>query len=588
MRIRSVDILRPGNMVWLVTASAALPGTAFAQAQPTRDQVELPRPDRPDQRPRIRVEADRAIETAPCPLDRYDIQVTITDIAYSGVGGAALAPEIQSLLATLPPPPAGAQTISVVCQIRDRATAALRRAGYVASVQIPPQTVETGTLRLEVVTARIVEVRVSGDAAPYRETLTARAEQLKSLDPLNERDAERILLLAGDIPGLDVQLALRPADTAPGEVIGELNIDYRRYSLLANVLNYGSRELGRESAYLRGEVYGLTGLSDVTYVGASSTFDFEEQRILQAGHLMGIGNGGITLGADFSYAWSRPDLGDLDLRSESLIARAELAGPVYRSLRRNVRLATGLEFIEQRTRVFGDGESFPLNRDKLRIAYLRAEGDFRDPMFSPEGFLLNWGLELRKGLGIFDASKRREISPSGFSPTRFDGDPKAFVVRADLDASVGLGSIFSLYGAVRYQYTDKPLLNLEEYSIGNLTIGRGYDPGSNSADRALATRIEPRATIPGAEKLFGRNGGRLQLFGFYDRVRITNLDPNTAETKRTLESWGGGVRALVTGFAVLEAMYARPEDKPLLVPDARRAPDRFLISLTIQFPKGGR
>ncbi|CAA9522979.1 MAG: hypothetical protein AVDCRST_MAG91-2312, partial [uncultured Sphingomonadaceae bacterium] len=448
----------------------------------------------------------------------------------------------------------------------------------VASVQIPPQTVETGTLRLEVITARIVEIRVRGDAAPYRETLTARTEQLKSLNPLNERDAERILLLAGDVPGLDVQLALRPAGTAPGEVIGDLTVVYRPYSILANVQNYGSRQLGRETAYVRGEVYGLTGAADVTYLGASTTLDFEEQQVVQVGHIAGIGNQGLTLGGSFIYAWSRPDLGLLDIRSESLIAGLEVAAPLYRSLSHNLRLSGGLELIEQRTRVYSNGDGAPLNRDKLRVAYLRADANWRDPIFwGGDGAIVNFGAEFRKGLDILDATERGEISPSGFTPSRFEGNPTAFVFRGELDATIGIGPIFSLHGAARYQWTDDPLLNFEEYSIGNLTIGRGYDPGANSADRALALRIEPRA------KLYSSPRGRVDLFAFYDAVRITNLDPNTPETGRWLDSWGGGVRGIIPGLAYLEAMYARPEDKPLLVPNARRAPDRFLISLTMQF-----
>ena len=591
MQERSAGVLKPGRVALLVTASAAIPGTGLAQTTevPTREQVELPTPDRETERARIRVDADRAIEAAPCPLDRYDITVAITDVAYSGVGGADLAPEIRAVLAEVPPPAAGEQAISIVCAIRDRATAVLRSAGYVASVQIPPQTVETGTLRLEVVTARIVEVRVSGDAEPYRDTLTARVEQLKALDPLNERDAERILLLAGDIPGLDVQLALRPADTAPGEVIGELTVDYRPYSVLAHLSNYGSRQLGRESAYVRAEAYGLTGAGDVSYVGAATTFDFEEQRIVQAGHIMGIGNQGMTLGGNFSYAWSRPDLGALDLRSESLIAGVELVAPVYRSLQRNIRLSTGFELVEQRTRVFANGDGTPLNRDKLRIAYVRAEGDYRDPLLGGwDGFVFNWGIEFRKGLDILNATQRREITPEGFTPTRFDGDPTAFVTRGDADATLGIGRFFALHGAVRAQFANRPLLNLEEFSIGNLTIGRGYDPGANSADRAVGVRVEPRVRLPVPAKLAGSWGARANLFGFYDNVWIENLDRNATETDRHLASWGLGVRALVPGFAVVEAMYARPEDKALLVPNARRAPDRFLLSLTVQFPRGGR
>ena len=585
MRLESTGVFRPLKVALLMTA--ALPGAALAQSTPPppppqslpdREQVELPAPDPEQQRPRIRVDARDAVQTAPCPLERYDIKVAITNVAFSGVNGAELAPEIRQLLASVTPPGGGEQPIAVVCEIRDRATAALRREGYVASVQIPPQTVETGTLRLEVITARIVEIRVRGDAAPYRGTLTARTEQLKSLNPLNERDAERILLLAGDVPGLDVQLALRPAGTAPGEVIGDLTVVYRPYSILANVQNYGSRQLGRETAYVRGEVYGLTGAADVTYLGASTTLDFEEQQVVQVGHIAGIGSRGLTLGGSFIYAWSRPELGLLDIRSESLIAGLEVAAPLYRSLNHNLRLSGGLELIEQRTRVFSGGEGAPLNRDKLRVAYLRGDASWREPIFwGGDGATVNLGAEFRKGLDIFDATERGEISPSGFTPSRFEGNPTALVFRGELDATIGVGPIFSLHGAARYQWTDDPLLNFEEYSIGNLTIGRGYDPGANSADRALALRIEPRA------KLYSSPRGRVDLFAFYDAVRITNLDPNTAETGRWLDSWGGGVRGIIPGIAYLEAMYARPEDKALLVPNARRAPDRFLISLTMQF-----
>ena len=591
----SMSRQRPTLKLLLAAAAIAVPGTALSQTVPvppppppspdipTREQVELPQPD-PERRPgRVRVDSADAIEAAPCPLDRFDVEVTISDIAFSGVGGAALAPEIRALLADIRAPGGGAQPISVVCGIRDRATAALRREGYVASVQIPPQTVESGTLRLEVVTARIVEVRVRGDAAPYRGTLTARTEQLKSLDPLNERDAERILLLAGDIPGLDVQLALRPAGTAPGEVIGDLTVAYTPFSILANVQNYGSRQLGRETAYVRGEFYGLTGMADTTYLGASTTFDFEEQQVVQLGHITGLGNSGLGAEASFLYAWSRPDIGALDLRSESLVAGLELSLPLARSVQRNVRLSGGLELIEQRTRVFNDdGDGIPLNRDKLRVAFARLEGNYRLPYGSGDGFNLAWGLEVRKGLDIFDASERREVSPSGFTPSRFDGDPQAFVFRADADAVFGIGPVFSLAGSARLQWASDPLLNFEEYSLGNLTIGRGYDPGANSADRAIAVRIEPRANV------YTANGFDVDLFAFYDSVWIENLDPNAIEDDRNLSSYGGGVRAVLAGTAFLEAMYARPEDVPLLIPNARRAPDRFLVSLTYQFSPGGR
>ena len=565
-------------------ALLAFPDAAAAQLRgsvPTRDQVELPRPDQEPPRSRVRVDAEGAVQTAPCPLERYDLNVNITSVRFTGPAGEPVNPAIAPLLSTIGPPSGGEQPIRIVCDVRDRATELLRREGYIASVQIPPQTIETGELRLEVITAKIIEVRVRGDAAPYRETLESRIEQLRALDPLNERDAERILLLAGDVPGLDVQLQLRPAGTVPGEVIGDLEIRYSQALFLANLQNYGSKQLGRHTAYLRGEYYGLTDSPSVTYGGVSSTLDFEEQQVVQVGHINGFGRHGASVGGSFLYAWSRPDIGLLDLRSESLIGRIELAGPAIRSLRRNLTLRLGFEILEQRTRVFSETGGSPLNRDKLRVAFVRAEAGFREPSLAGyDLYSFNAAIELRRGLDIFDATKRGEISPNGFTPSRIAGDPTATVIRADFDGVVGIGPIFSLAAEGVGQWSDNPLLNFEEFSLGNLTIGRGYDPGANSADRAIGLRVEPRA------KVFDNEDVRAELFAFYDSVWIWNQDPNAVEDDRRLGSYGGGIRILLPRIALFEAMYARPEDKALLVPNAQRAPDRLLLSLTLQFSPG--
>jgi hemolysin activation/secretion protein len=565
---------------------AAWPAAAGAQttSPPTREQVELPRPEevRRGQR-QVEVDARGALDRAPCPLERFDLNVSINSVRFTGPGDTPLNPAVSGLLGQIGTPGAG-QPVRVICDIRDRATDLLRDAGYVASVQIPPQTIETGELRLEVVTARIVDVRVRGDAAPYRETLAARIEQLKALDPLNEREAERILLLASDVPGLNVQLQLRPAGGAPGEVVGDLDVSFTRAAVLANVQNYGSRQLGREIAFVRADFYGLTGGPSLTYVGGSTSLDFEEQQVVQVGHLQEIDQSGLTVGGNFLYAWSRPDIGDLDLRSESLVGRLEFNAPLVRSVRQALDFSAGFELIEQRTRVFGTvpGGS-PLNRDKIRVVFARLAGGIRQPRLAGgDHYSLNASLELRQGIDVFDATERGRISPSGFTPSRIEGDPLATVIRGDIEGVANVTPIFSLAAEGFAQWASNPLLNFEEFSLGNLTFGRGYDPGSNTADRAIGLRIEPRA------KVFENDRVRADLFGFYDSVWIYNLDSNTSETDRRLGSYGGGVRLLMPRLALLEITYARPEDVPLLVPNARRAPDRLLLSLTVQFPPGSR
>ena len=234
---------------------------AAAQAQtaaaPTREEINPVPPPREAEPAKVSVDSSNAFARGPCPLDGSDLRTTIPSIRFAGVGGKPLAPELLPILAGIRAPD-GEQPVRVVCDIRDAANAALRARRYVATVQIPAQRLDGGPLQLEVVTAHIVETRVRGNAGPYEGLIEQRITALQSYDPLNEAQAERLLLLADDIPGLDVRLSLQPAGGAPGEVIGELTVDYHPFGLIVNAQNYNSKQLGRETVYARAELYGLT------------------------------------------------------------------------------------------------------------------------------------------------------------------------------------------------------------------------------------------------------------------------------------------------------------------------------------------
>lgn len=520
--------------------------------------------------PNVDVDARAAMAQAPCPFTDSPLRVQLARVSFTRPDGASpLQPEIAESLAGLVMP-TGDQPLSVVCDIRDQANAALRRDGWVASVQIPPQEITGGELKLHVVTARITGVRVRGDAGPYEGILRSRIADLQALDPLNEREAERILLLAGDIPGLDVQLALRPAESGQqGEVTGDLTIVFQRGAVLANVQNYNSRLLGRETGYLRAELYGLTGAGDITYVGGSTTFN-DEQTIAQIGHIATLDGDGTTLGARFSYAWSRPDLDALDFRTDTLIAGVDLARPLFRSVTSNGTAALGFDYINQTS----DSGGIRQIEDRLRVIYGALAADYRDLNFDGSTRIKAAArIELRKGLGIFDASDGGSLT-AGVLQSR-NGDARAFVARADVELYTQLTPFLSYSLRLLGQYSDDPLVNYEAFSLGNLTVGRGYDPGSNSGDRAVGIRNEVIATYPVTERVGA------QAFGFYDVVLLDNVDPQSTETNRRLRSIGGGVRMTLASLALLEVTYAHPLDRALRI-DSRRPDDRVLVSLTMQ------
>ena len=579
----------------LSTVSAAIlgvmaAGSAVAQTQnpqtpttpvgghlPTRPELTQPLPNAPRQ-PRARVRDQGAVTQAPCPLTGSDLRVVIQSVVFDSADGTPLPDGVAQALRGVGPVSPGVTPVAAVCQIRDNANAALHRAGYIAAVQFPASNdLSTHVLHLTVVTAFIQEIRVHGDAGPFRQLIDERIRQLKALRPLNQFDAERILLEARDIPGFEASLSLRSAGTTPGAVIGDLTVARRPYDILANVQNYGSQQVGPETAFVRAEFYGLTGHADETYVGVSSTTDFQEQRVLQLGHIMGLGRHGDTVSASLIRAWSQPDLGALDLRTDTSVANVEYTHSLLRTVNHSLRLSTGLDVVEQKTRVFSGATASPLNLDKLRIAYADMDGGFQIPdRFGGALFVMRGNVALRQGLDILDATERGKTI-DGFQPSRPEGDPKAFVVRADADAAFTFGPVFSLATKLQGQWAKHPLLSYEEYSVGNLSIGRGYDPGANAGDSALGVRTELRAHIRDLGR--GLNG---DVYTFYDSVHLWNADTGSTERNRTLDSWGAGFRIVLPRHMVAEFMYAKPLDKALSIDKAPPKP-RILISLTMQF-----
>ena len=528
------------------------------------------------------------MERAPCALanEAYrDLRFTVRSVVFEdlkGLGPDALRPAYEDYVGT-------EQPVAVICEIRDRAATILRNAGYVAAVEVPEQRIADGDVRFQVLMAKLVAVRVRGDAGNAERTIASYLERLTEQEVFNRNTAERYLLLAGDIPGYDVRLSLRSANAGRGEVIGEVAVLRVPGRIDFNVQNFGSKDLGRWGGLLRGEFYGLTGLGDRTSLALFSTADFEEQQTLQVGHDFRVGSEGLTLSGQFTYAWAEPDLDDPNFRvkSRTLLATAEASYPLLRSQADTARAAFGLDLINQRINFNG----IPLTRDRLRVAYLRFDLDSVDPssLASRSGFSAaepRWraaaNVQLRQGLDILDASEdcgpafARCRSPGVVPPSRLEGDPTGTLLRFEAYGEFRAVPEITFALGVRGQVTGDSLLSFEEFSAGNYTVGRGYDPGSLLGDNGLGFQAELR---------FGRiiprsaTATAVQPYLFLDTAWISNEDrQNAGETRRNLTSVGGGVRAVLGDRAQLDVVLAVPLERAGL--QTRRPDPRLLVSLT--------
>jgi hemolysin activation/secretion protein len=533
----------------------AAPGTSAAELNP---QSRVTRPP-----PRRGGGAFAPEPPGPCPLAGSEVQVTLSSVSFHGATAVSEA-DLRAAYADYLGKP---QPVQVICAIRDNAARIVFDHGILARVEIPEQRIAGGALVLDVIEAHVVNVRVRGDAGPAEAAIERYAERLRGMKPFDMAEAQRYLLLASDVPGLQVRAAVRPS-TSPerGAVDIDLTVVREGPDVFVNVQNTGSKQVGRWGGLVHGEIAGLTGFGESTGLTLFHTLDSNEQWLAQLTENARFGSEGLVGRGALTYGESRPGgvLKPLDIESKSFVGNLEAAYPIVRARNQNLNLAGGLDFIDQKTSFAGQAQS----HDKLRVLYGRADGDYRTE-FALRPVLLSGSLALRKGVSALGGSE------AGDAITRAGAKPDAWVVKAQGGVDIALSS--RLTGMVRgqAQYADDPLLPYEQMALGGLTVGRGYDPAALLGDKGISGAFELRY-------------GPVQLhpkvvaapYAFFDIGHVYNNDAAASglPKDRGLKSVGGGVIFRVFNRANLEVTYAHPIDA--LRQGASRPGDRVLVQLT--------
>jgi len=564
----------------LTGTPAAVVAQSVPRIAPTREEVTRPVATPPV--PRSRLEVEGGIERSPCALEGPEfksIHFVLRGAEFDGLEGMTRA----DLASTYAPFLGRDVPISTVCEIRDRAATILRDAGYIAAVQVPEQRIESGVVRFQVLMAHLRQVRVRGEAKGAETVLAAYLNKLGSQPLFNRYEAERYLLLAGDLPGYTVRLTLRPAGTAPGDVIGDVTVQHLPAYVDFVAQNGGSKELGRWGGLLRGQVFGLTGLGDRTTMSFFTTADFKEQQTLQLAHDMRLGSEGLSLAGSFTYAWARPDIADAHILAKTLLATVELAYPFVRRQERTIRGSLGMDIVNQDV----DLDHADLTRDRLRVAFVRLGMELVPANFST-GFSsaeppwhLSTLLELRQGLHALGATDDcgpalvNCVGPGDIPPTRPEGHSDATVLRYTAYGEYRPIPRLTFALGARAQYAWRPLLSFEEFSAGNYTVGRGYDPGALLGDRGFGTQLELRY---GSRFPVSARKAAVEGYAFWDHAFVRNRDDTILIAgNEHLNSVGAGARVNWNRF-VLDANLAVPLTR--IGPFNHRPDPRVLISIT--------
>jgi hemolysin activation/secretion protein len=554
--------------VSLFAAAGLLMAPSLALSQASRGQSAVPTPQQlnPSVVGRGATAVDNLLmspEPAPCPLRGSSLAFVLKGVAFKGAKGideTRLARAFDGKIGQKIP-------VEEVCEIRDRATMLLFRSGILARVEIPAQRISDGHLELEVIEARIVNVHFHGDPGPAEAKVEAYLEHLRQLAPFDLNVAQRYLLLAREVPGVVVYASIRPSAEGRGAVDLEVTATRKAFEAAVNIQNYGSKSLGPYGGLARGDFSGLTPFGDRSSLVLYSTSDFEEQRVAQILEQFRPGDLGVVVDASASYSTTHPggDLKPLDLKGDALDLILSASYPIIKRQDRSLSVAGGFEYVDERTNLSGAAYI----DDRLRVFFARAHGDANGVIL---GHVWDAGLdlELRKGVDILNASDRSQtnLSHSG-------ANPDAFVQRIGGHVSFRAGPLVEVYFSGTAQNSDTPALSFEQLAIGNLTIGRGYDPSVIAGDKGAAgsveLRIGPFSPTPGLII-----GG----YTFFDAAYTKDIDVTGAAT--TVRSTGAGIRMSYQGRYDLDLLYAKPLNpvsSTVIAPPAERA----LVSISARY-----
>lgn len=574
-------------------------GPALSQQQPAQQTIppnrtELVPPSLRQQERQTTLTIDGGFERAPCALDRAeyaDIRLTLKGAEFGGlekVPGLSLDDAFRSYVGRELP-------LSVLCDVRAAANGILRSQGYLATVEIPEQNLADGIADFRVVFGRLASVRVRGEAGPSEALVARYLQKLTGQEVFNTNEAERYLLLADDLPGMNVRLSLRPkADGEPGELTGEIAVIRQRGAVLANIQNLGSSAIGPFGGTLQGEVYDITGLGDRTFITAFTTLDFAEQQTVRIGHDFAVGGEGMRFGGSLTYSTTNPgnSVAGFDITSQSVIGSLFASFPVRRTRQSSVFVDAGLDIVDQSV----DLNDFSLTKDRVRTLFARISGEQTDRAsvqrldgytpFEPK-LRIRYGAEVRQGIGILSTIPdcRPDLlacaAGGAVPPSRIEADPTPFLLRYDFGAEYRPTPLLTFALEAQAQVSNDPLPAFEEFAAGSFSIGRGYDPGAVLGDSGVASAFEVRYGSLAPDDV---DAVAVQPYVFTDVAFAWNEDPSRrAQNPDRLWSAGGGVRAAWGARLQGDLMIAVPLETPDLA--LRRGDVRVMFSLTARlFP----
>ncbi len=563
--------------VMIVTGTAAyaqaVPDAQVGIASPGRVQQQMPQAIL--EQPAISPVEVRQAAPEGAPAGSENIKFTLQSVQLDGVTVYT-----EKQLAALYADRIG-QTVSLadIYGIAARMTMKFRNDGYILTqVIIPPQTIESGTVRLQVVEGYIDGVNVNLENGAPKESEAAMAQirsyaaRITNGRALNVKDLERYMLLINDLPGVSARGVLSPSTSQTGAA--DLNILVLRdpFEAVAGIDNYGTRFLGPlqlSGAASGNSLFGYNERLTGQVVVAPDKGRPLELAYFAGGYVQPLGDSGLKLNINTSYTDTEPGhtLDEFDVKGKSTFLGIGVSYPVIRSRATSLYTSLGMDMRNVDTR----NNVEDTRHDRIRAVRGNARLEHLDTLFGAGLNVVD--VEIAQGLDMLGASGKESLDKS-----RPDGDPTFTKLNIELQRLQRLTNQFNLLVAVRGQLSNNALMSSEEFGVGGMGYGRGFDPSEIIGDEGFAAKVEVQWNIPGE---FGPTHHN-QFFTFLDGGRVFNDDAiSNDQITDTATSVGFGIRSKVLDYTSVDFTVAKPLNRDVQAMEDNDP--RFFLSVTQRF-----
>ena len=458
-------------------------------------------------------------------------------------------------------------TIKDIEKARVELEKTFQAAGYpTVTVNLPEQTIEQGRVKLQVIEAPLIEVKVTGQQHYSKYRILEKLPSIQIGTVLYEPNFVKELSAINANPDLQVTPVLKPG-TEQGTVDLELKVKDRlpvhgklegdnrgpittpQNRLVAEIQH--TNLFGGDEILTVNTVQTPTDWGAVQNYGASFVYPVKWPDHLLAVYASKSESKSVLAGSGISLGGGS----DVSIAGNAIVAGFRYIFPIFSGGKNTHQLSVGVDYkrLESTNAAFPDGGTAvvksPIQYTPASLAY---SGFYPDQLgltklsLSAKGYVA----------GTIPGGSEQDFAgdpnnPAG-QPGNRQGSTGTFaVLQGGLDRAQPLPGNFSLALHADGQWGSQPLIPAEEYFAGGFDTVRGYLQYEAIADNAVRGRAElttPELLSIPIDRIWQRRRSadytvRVKFATFYDAAQLWVLDPQPGQTSQfRLEGVGGGIR----------------------------------------------